>query len=465
MSSVSSNGFLKRNLLVYLGIFVGVYYLFLNIGVKIFLGVHPFFNFALIVGVFVSLLLAIFICLGSFYYYSHKAKDSTILVLAIISIVMSILGLFGIQFMLSLLKNLNFGSSSSNVQYIGLISSSMRIYNWSFYFAYLTGLYSLILCLDMHKIMIVPKIHNCYLKSLSVQENTLHQVINNENSLQLPPRKSNKNIFIVFGIVMSLIFVCGGGYYIYRTFFQITKINLVESVELSCLGTDGSGKALITALSDYQGNNHNIKDFLESVDYQMVETDEVENGELSNGQKVTVIAKYSQSDADRNNIRITNDTVEVEVSGLIKVYTDSSQIPQELLENMKSDVDKKAQNYSTTNSAIKRTVEFDSMYFATSKLKATHVIAVYKQTTQNFIDKNNPDDVKYIAYYIKNPKSTYSEEETWSMRYLYNPGYKTITKNEEIKPAILANFSINESSLQELKVSTGQTSSNADEYI
>ena len=93
---------------------------------------------------------------------------------------------------------------------------------------------------------------------------------------------------------------------------QKTKVDLTKNVEIEFYGTDGEGYAKIAKNKwDYDGNDRDVKNFLDSV-YFVIEDDEG----LSNGDEVEVIAKYYDQDADKYKVAPTNTKKTIKVEGL-----------------------------------------------------------------------------------------------------------------------------------------------------
>ncbi|MEG0452401.1 MAG: hypothetical protein RR428_00660 [Coprobacillus sp.] len=483
------NQYLKRDMLIYLGIIVGVYYFVFNFAISTFTGTNMFLNIILVFGYLVAFAGSIILTVGSIYYYLKKSKDITVMILAIISVIVTVLSLFGIQFV-SALISLGSGNYYSILANYNSWIAGLGIYGWAFYVAYLGGIYSIVLCLEMKKVIQIPKLNKLYNQDSGMISETVvnatqplqtgaaQQVVQSGQPVQeaaqpiqqtaqpvqgatqpvqqpyVPPvsqqnqAPKKKTGLIIGAVVASLILLCGTGYFVYSTFFSSTSVDLVKSVDLELTGDNGKGYAKISATNDYEGEDSKVKSFLRTVYYTIDDSGEFKNGELENGQKVKVIAKYSEMSADKNNVKVINDEFEVEVKGLIERYTDGTKIPADLLKTMKADAEKKASANIYSSILTKYTIEFDSAYFADAGEYSKRLIMVFKSTTDL-----TSGTTKYIAYYISNPKSDYkSKDAYWFKMSLYDKDYKPVSKKEDIKAGLVKTFFINEGSLTELTI-------------
>lgn len=97
---------------------------------------------------------------------------------------------------------------------------------------------------------------------------------------------------------------------------QKTEVDLTKGVEIEFSGTDGEGYAYV---SDnkwfYDGNSKDVEDFLDGV-YFSIDNDD----DLSNGDEITVTAKYYDEDAKKYKVAPTNTEKTFKVEGLDVEY-------------------------------------------------------------------------------------------------------------------------------------------------
>lgn len=98
---------------------------------------------------------------------------------------------------------------------------------------------------------------------------------------------------------------------------QKTEVDLTKGVEIEFSGTDGEGYAYVADNKwAYDGNSKDVEDFLDGV-YFSIDNDD----DLSNGDEITVTAKYYDEDAKKYKVAPTNTEKTFKVKGLDVEYS------------------------------------------------------------------------------------------------------------------------------------------------
>ena len=95
-------------------------------------------------------------------------------------------------------------------------------------------------------------------------------------------------------------------------------INLTSNIKVSIKGFNGKGEVYIDNNTKYDKTNSDIRDFVADIEYTL---ENGTNGALSNGDEITIKAKYSKSKAKDLGLTIKNPTKKVKVSGLKDLLT------------------------------------------------------------------------------------------------------------------------------------------------
>lgn len=95
-------------------------------------------------------------------------------------------------------------------------------------------------------------------------------------------------------------------------------IDLTSNIKVSIKGFNGKGEVYIDNNTKYDKTNSDIRDFVADIEYTL---ENVTNGALSNGDEITIKAKYSKSKAKDLGLTIKNPTKKVKVSGLKDLLT------------------------------------------------------------------------------------------------------------------------------------------------
>lgn len=95
-------------------------------------------------------------------------------------------------------------------------------------------------------------------------------------------------------------------------------IDLTSNIKVSIKGFNGKGEVYIDNNTKYDKTNSDIRDFVADIEYTL---ENGTNGVLSNGDEITIKAKYSKSKAKDLGLTIKNPTKKVKVSGLKDLLT------------------------------------------------------------------------------------------------------------------------------------------------
>ena len=95
-------------------------------------------------------------------------------------------------------------------------------------------------------------------------------------------------------------------------------IDLTSNIKVSIKGFNGKGEVYIDNNTKYDKTDSDIRDFVADIEYAL---ENGTNGALSNGDEITIKAKYSKSKAKDLGLTIKNPTKKVKVSGLKDLLT------------------------------------------------------------------------------------------------------------------------------------------------
>jgi len=150
--------------------------------------------------------------------------------------------------------------------------------------------------------------------------------------------------------VICLAVICGGGYWGYTSFFQKTKVNLVNNMELSLIANDGDvildtdGTRNSVSKTGIDESNADQKAFLNGVDYSFSKY----NG-IKAGDKITVTAAYDTDSAKALKLDVTRSSMTFTVKETPFRYTKGSDLNQDAytraLNKAQTKVNKLAEKY------------------------------------------------------------------------------------------------------------------------
>jgi hypothetical protein len=121
-----------------------------------------------------------------------------------------------------------------------------------------------------------------------------------------------KRILVTLCAGMVLLFAASVFLHYQSGKAETKQLDLTEHLELSFTGANGKGRASVYENDLSIGNDQNAKGFAESLEYRILPT-----GSLSNGDTITVTVFYDEELAETCGYSITNTTKKFEVEGLV----------------------------------------------------------------------------------------------------------------------------------------------------
>lgn len=214
---------------------------------------------------------------------------------------------------------------------------------------------------------------------------------------------------LVATLVCVAVVLSGMGVYTaYDKYFNFINIDLMRGVTFNYAGISGTG--YITNFDSnlhYDTDDENIEDFIKKVTYSY---DTRSN--LSNGDEITITAKYSKKLAEQYHIHILRDTQSYKVSGLVYRFKNSDKIKKSVKSAIVSDADTAFKNYFNEQHPNNPgySYEPDSYWFGKSSTDVgDYAIGVYKVTyTYNTKSVFSNDVVYYMYTYVGGVNSNYS---------------------------------------------------------
>lgn len=214
--------------------------------------------------------------------------------------------------------------------------------------------------------------------------------------------KGRKNAIIVAGVSGALV-ICLLGTGVYNV-VKKTPVNLMTACKVDFEGYDGAGYVdsdySFGCEPDYDKTNSDISTFMDTVSYSIDKS-----SGLSNGDTVTVTAKYSEATAKSLKLKVKESSKTFKVKGLTKVYKEWSDIPKKtrdgILEKTKNKIEKKAKKYSDyyfeEETITVNSIQHTATYYSYDKDYGTgDAIVVYKV---DLTDKHDDETDNLILYY------------------------------------------------------------------
>lgn len=268
--------------------------------------------------------------------YRFKEKKENTVILLITCIVAFILSFFMLPTInaLSSVANMNLGAMLGSASHLENLES-LTIPFWIWVLAHLSYLLEAIIFMRADK-----KGDNS--EEPSKLEESGKRMLEKFRNTAATPKGKKKIIVIVTSCVVVIVSCLGFGVY---SMFKKVPIDLVSDVKVTFTGYDGEGMAQIEGTPDYDHTNADISSFIAGITYD-IEND----GQLSNGEKVTISANYSKETANSLKLDVTKASMTVEVSGLQEVYRTWEDISKKdqktILDKLKDKVTKKAKDAS-----------------------------------------------------------------------------------------------------------------------
>lgn len=254
-------------------------------------------------------------------------------------------------------------------------------------------------------------------------------VITKEKAIAFLKTKNGKMILGAV-IVVVLAFV---GYKIWDTFFNKTVIDAFANMTVSYDGYDGAGEAYIDESDiDYDMTNAQLAQFVGDISFDIEN-----NGELSNGDKVTVTAVYSKETAKQLKVVLKEESKQFDVSGLIVKYQSASEIDKTLYQKAYDAALQESTNSSYYDTDSKRTF-YKSYYIKENteniEYQRNYLVFVFKETYQGY-DYSTHQDVektRYMYYYTNFDSSYDSDDEYMGESRLYNDSFDYVENEADV---------------------------------
>lgn len=254
-------------------------------------------------------------------------------------------------------------------------------------------------------------------------------VITKEKAIAFLKTKNGKMILGAV-IVVVLAFV---GYKIWDTFFNKTVIDAFANMTVSYDGYDGAGEAYVDESDiDYDMTNAQLAQFVGDISFDIEN-----NGELSNGDKVTVTAVYSKETAKQLKVVLKEESKQFDVSGLIVKYQSASEIDKTLYQKAYNAALQESTNSSYYDTDSKRTF-YKSYYIKENteniEYQRNYLVFVFKETYQGY-DYSTHQDVektRYMYYYTNFDSSYDSDDEYMGESRLYNDSFDYVENEADV---------------------------------
>ncbi len=207
-------------------------------------------------------------------------------------------------------------------------------------------------------------------------------VLETKRVIQPPKRrrmtKRRRTIQLIARITGATALVVGLGIAVYMIgFARYTYVNLSELTTAEISGYDGHG-TLSTSTEPVAG----LEEFFDTVDVDIMETDELVNGKLSNGDRLEISYNYNREMAKNMGLRVRGG------SGFVTIKN----LPEG------------------------ETISYDKL-FSGVKLSYEGLAPLVTATVENISDE---DPIKDVVYSIEDPKEYYDEGDTIVIKASFN---------------------------------------------
>ena len=198
-------------------------------------------------------------------------------------------------------------------------------------------------------------------------------------------------------------------------------------------GYDGAGEAYVDESDiDYDMTNAQLAQFVGDISFDIEN-----NGELSNGDKVTVTAVYSKETAKQLKVVLKEESKQFDVSGLIVKYQSASEIDKTLYQKAYDAALQESTNSSYYDTDSKRTF-YKSYYIKENteniEYQRNYLVFVFKETYQGY-DYSTHQDVektRYMYYYTNFDSSYDSDDEYMGESRLYNDSFDYVENEADV---------------------------------
>lgn len=378
-------------------------------------------SMTLIVGfVYLCLIASIILVVLSGYYFFKKNNKEYVIFIEFIGSILSTLFLFlslsGVNAIAKAVKATNsndWDSLFSVFNNIGDIQNAATYIKYFMYLAIIMFIVNIVIWLIVKQVLKVNAIQFTFDEELV--ENSSSIQFDSEKAKELSTTGLNnvgsflktKNGQVVLGIV-GVVIVLFGGYKVYDTYFNKTDLNVMPKISVEFEGKNGEGYVsnLEHGNVDYDQNDSQIKDFVNSISY-----DYDTSRTLKNGDKIKVHAVYDKEKAKELKLNIVNDSTTVKVRGLTVTYASADKLPSKILEKAKSDIEKDVKDSCYNTTYIKTDYSFDSLYFAKGKDSNDRIAAIYKINKTTTFFGSSDTDTYYEVFYVSDVASDYLKED------------------------------------------------------
>lgn len=372
-----------------------------------------------------GMLLTLVACLGigatavQFYIYQSKTEKSTVILIHAIANTVCAAFLFIYEFM----------QGASSLLTIGFIISLLIL------------VLDIIMVLMMKDFISIPALRAYMPKAIItdiVESKETSDTVEHVNAPAIRFADIKKFFRSKAGIaILAAVLLCGiatGGYKIWDTWFNKTEIDLFTSVKITCSGNNGEGYAQVTEPDiEYDKEDFAMSQFVKGVTYSIEH-----NGELSNGDKVSVKAVYSEERADDLKLDIKRDTKEFSVSGLTVRYKNAKAIDKKVYKK----AEKLAINDMKNRDKENRHYTLVHSYYAIAQKTSwgyddNRLIFVFQNDYKDYDEK----DKTGFVYIDMRFDSSFDEKNVtvWPLT-LYDSSYDQIEDVKAVEPALKLKF-------------------------
>lgn len=277
-------------------------------------------------------------------------------------------------------------------------------------------------------------------KDSDLTDNNLNDPINTTevvNVVNNNKRVLTKKRIILISIIVIIFAGVGGGYYIWNTFFNFTKIDLSSNIELTIDGI--SGNAYISDIKNdikYDKNDAQISEFISNLNYDYSKSNKIKNGD-----EITVNVVYDKKKAKKLKLKITKSSKKIKVKKLNYRFDSASDISTEIVQLVKSKGESELNKFYSNDPYYSYNFSYYGTYFL--KLEDSDVlVAVFKEYHVERDGEGGIDETTHFYIYgIKNVDSALNKDnidnDTYvKYREMLDKAGVYVTNESDIVPAL-----------------------------
>jgi|GEM_PF-2761626 hypothetical protein len=277
-------------------------------------------------------------------------------------------------------------------------------------------------------------------KDSDLTDNNLNDPINTTevvNVVNNNKRVLTKKRIILISIIVIIFAVAVGGYYIWNTFFNFTKIDLSSNIELTIDGI--SGNAYISDIKNdikYDKNDAQISEFISNLNYDYSKSNKIKNGD-----EITVNVVYDKKKAKKLKLKITKSSKKIKVKKLNYRFDSASDISTEIVQLVKSKGESELNKFYSNDPYYSYNFSYYGTYFL--KLEDSDVlVAVFKEYHVERDGEGGIDETTHFYIYgIKNVDSALNKDnidnDTYvKYREMLDKAGVYVTNESDIVPAL-----------------------------